>query len=126
MTFFRKLFFHFSGEKISDDLFLVIDQVFRIFPLLSLIFVHDPSYMTLSSQEKHFFYSFHTFAHIRQHYFSKYWGGRMHGPSPTSNFGGTVPPAPPRFPPLDIGQIVTKSSASILRPRLLRYFDEVP
>src|SRR6218665_1508222 len=23
------------------------------------------------------------------------WGGRMHGPSPTSNFGGTVPPILP-------------------------------
>src|SRR6218665_1978652 len=26
-------------------------------------------------------------------------GGRMHGPSPTSNFGDR-PPSPPRFPPL--------------------------
>src|SRR6218665_3521685 len=47
-----------------------------------------------------YFYSFHTFLHIRQCYFSKYWGGRMHGPSPTSNFGGTVPPVPPRSLPL--------------------------
>src|SRR6218665_1685986 len=56
--------------------------------------------MTLSSQEKHLFYSFHTFAHIRQHYFSKYWGDECMGRPPTSNFGGTVPPVPPRFPPL--------------------------
>ena len=26
--------------------------------------------------------------------------GRMHGPSPTSNFGGTVPPVPPKSPPV--------------------------
>src|SRR6218665_1792427 len=48
------------------------------------------SYMTLSSQEKplfntkflddSFFYSLRTFARIRQHYFSKFWGG----PSPQS------------------------------------------
>src|SRR6218665_3335222 len=38
-----------------------------------------------------------TFARIRQHYFSKYWGGRVHGPSPHLKFGGTVPP---RSPPL--------------------------
>src|SRR6218665_2564023 len=41
------------------------------------------SYMTLSSQDKHLFYSVHTFARIRQHYFSKYWGdGCMGGPPP--------------------------------------------
>ena len=55
------------------------------------------SYMTASSPKNTFLYSVHTFTHIRQHYFSKYWGGPMHGPSPTSNFGGTVPP---RSPPL--------------------------
>src|SRR6218665_3180193 len=58
------------------------------------------SYMTLSSQENTYFYSFHSFTHIRQHYFSKYWGGRMHGPFPHLKLWGTVPPVPPRFPPL--------------------------
>jgi len=29
----------------------------------------------------------------------KILGGRMHGPSPTSNFGGTVPPVPLGFCP---------------------------
>src|SRR6218665_3389977 len=42
-----------------------------------------------------FFYSVHTFKRIRQHYFSKYWGGPMHGPSPTSNFGGDRPTQSP-------------------------------
>ena len=62
------------------------------------------SYMTLSSQKQplfkkriplwhpFFFYSVRTFARIRQHYFSKYCGGRMHGPSPTSNFWWDRPP----------------------------------
>jgi len=42
-----------------------------------------------------FFYSVRTFARIQQHYFSKYWEAWMHGPSPTSNFGGGVPPKSP-------------------------------
>src|SRR6218665_1380243 len=55
------------------------------------------SYMTLSSQEKHHFYSFRTFAHIRQHYFSKYWGDECMGRPPPQTFGGTVPPVPLGF-----------------------------
>src|SRR6218665_568359 len=95
--------------KISDDLFLVIDQVFRIFPFFSQIFplftmldvVYDPFLTrktTLFQKEllyDTFFYSVRTFTHIRQHYFSKYWGVRMHGPSPTSNFWGDRHPSPP-------------------------------
>src|SRR6218665_2058884 len=54
------------------------------------------SYMTISSQENHHFHSVHTFTHIRQHCFSKYWGGPMHGPSPPPQIlGGAVPPSPP-------------------------------
>ena len=47
-----------------------------------------------------FFYSVRTFARIRQHYFSKYWGDGCAGRPPTSNFGETVPPVPTRSPPL--------------------------
>src|SRR6218665_3169790 len=85
--------------------FLVIDLVLRIFPFFSHIFrmftMLNVVYMTISSQKKHNFHSVHAFTHIRQHYFSKYWGGDqcMGGP-PTSTFGGTVPPLPPRSPPL--------------------------
>src|SRR6218665_2531944 len=89
-----KKFFHgpISGKisifrvKISDDLFLVIDLVLRIFPFFSHIFrmftMLNVVYMTISSEEKHNFHSVHAFTHIRQHYFSKYWGGPMHGRSP--------------------------------------------
>src|SRR6218665_1899266 len=52
------------------------------------------SYMTISSQENKIFHSVHAFTHIRQHYFSKYWGGPMHGRSPHLKFWGTVPPVP--------------------------------
>ena len=42
-----------------------------------------------------FFNSVHPFAHIRQHYFSKYWGvDQCMGRPPTSNFGGRSPQSP--------------------------------
>ena len=47
-----------------------------------------------------FFYSVCTFALIQQYCFSKYWGDGCKGRPPTSNFGGTVPPVPPRSLPL--------------------------
>src|SRR6218665_3559107 len=79
--------------------FLVIDLVLRIFPFFSHIFrmftMLNVVYMTISSQEKHNFHSVHAFTHIRQHYFSKYWGGPMHGRSPPPQLlGGPSPPVP--------------------------------
>jgi len=71
------------------------------------------SYMTLSSQENTFFYSFHNFAHKKNTFFHSFHnsrtsdnttsqniGGRMHGPSPHLKLWGDRPPVPPRFPPL--------------------------
>src|SRR6218665_3426514 len=63
------------------------------------------SYMTFPHKNNHyfrkeflydtFFYSVRIFARMRQlTLLLQILGGRMHGPSPTSNFGGTVPPAP--------------------------------
>src|SRR6218665_2032425 len=80
--------------------FLVIDLVLRIFPFFSHIFrmftMLNVVYMTISSQEKHNFHSVHAFTHIRQHYFSKYWGDQCMGGPPTSTFGGGGrPPSPP-------------------------------
>src|SRR6218665_2870231 len=87
--------------KNSDDLFLVINQVFLIFPFFFQILriftvlnvVHDPFFTrkTTNSEKNSFFYSVRTFAPIRQHYFSKYWRDACMGRPPTSNFGGTVP-----------------------------------
>src|SRR6218665_129022 len=78
--------------------FLVIDLVLRIFPFFSNIFrmftMLTVVYMTISSQEKQNFHSVHAFTHIRQHYFSKYWGGPMHGRSPHLNFWRDRPPSP--------------------------------
>src|SRR6218665_3239500 len=58
------------------------------------------SYMTISSQENH---NFSLCSYFHAHpttLLLKIWGEPMHGPSPTSNFGGTVPPVPPRSQPL--------------------------
>ena len=67
------------------------------------------THMTLSSEEKplfqkriplwHLFYSVRTFAHTTT-LLLKILGGRMHGPSPTSNFGGPSPKFPHRSPSL--------------------------
>src|SRR6218665_1088390 len=88
--------------------FLVIDLVLRIFPFFSHIFrmftMLNVVYMTISSQEKHNFHSVHAFTHIRQHYFSKYWGDQCMGGPSTSTFGGDRPPSPPRSPPLPAEQ----------------------
>jgi len=66
-----------------------------------LYYVYDP-FLTKNT----FSYSFHTFAHIRQYYFSKYWGANAWAVPFTSNFGGTVPPVPPRFPSLIQGTCI--------------------
>src|SRR6218665_3722232 len=52
------------------------------------------SYLTLSSQEKHLFYSVRTFTHIRQHYFSKYWGDQCMAVPHLKFWGGPSPQFP--------------------------------
>ena len=92
------------AAKISDDLFLVIDQVFRIFPLFSLIFriftlldiVHNPCL----TRKIPFFAFFLLFSYFRAHpttLLLKILGARMHGPSPHLKLRGTVSPFPHRF-----------------------------
>src|SRR6218665_2696661 len=105
--------------NISDDLFLVIDLVLRIFPFFSHIF---RMFTMLNVVYDHFltrkppFFTVHTFTHIRQHCFSKYWGGdQCMGRPPTSNFGGTVPPVPPPDPAPPSSQ---NNDLAIILPRL--------
>ena len=102
--FWKNLKISIFTVKISDDLFFFFSHRpgFSDFPFLFadlpyLYYVQcvvGDFLSSLSSQEKplfqkriplwHLFYSVRTFARIRQHYFSKYWGGgRMHGQSPT-------------------------------------------
>src|SRR6218665_3305759 len=75
MTFFS----HRPG--FSDFPFL-----FQDFPLLKM------SYMTLSSQQKHLSLLCSYFRAHPTTLLLKILGGRMHGPSPTSKFGGDRPP----------------------------------
>src|SRR6218665_3188705 len=85
--------------------FLVIDLVLRIFSFFSHIF---RMFTKLSVVYDHFltrktiFHSVHAFTHIRQHYFSKYWGDQCMGSPPHLKFWGDRPPSPPRSPPLNI------------------------
>src|SRR6218665_553811 len=111
MTVFREKISILTA-KISDDLFLVIHQVFLIFPFISQIFrfftmlnvVYDPFHtrkttiFRIEFRYDTFLNSVRAFTRIRQHYFSKYWGrGGCMGRPPTSSFGGTVPQSPPPF-----------------------------
>src|SRR6218665_2953830 len=84
--------------KISDDLFFSHRLGSSNFPFL---FSHFPYVYYVKCciwpfphKKTSIFRSVHTFTHIRQHCFSKYWGGPIHGPSPPSNFWGTVPQSP--------------------------------
>src|SRR6218665_697095 len=70
------------------------------------------SYMTISSQENTIFHFVHAFMHIRQHYFSKYWG-TIAWAVPHLKFGGTVSPSPPRSPPLLVTPIIINSISDV-------------
>ena len=111
MTFFQEKIPIFT-PKISDDRF------FLSFSRLSISLLPLMSYMTLSSQEKSIisannslmtpcFTLFVLSNASDKHYISKYWGRRMHGPSPTSNFGEGPSHIPPRSPPVRPTNIFT-------------------
>src|SRR6218665_1503912 len=91
MTFFGAKISIFT-PKISDDLFLVIDNDFWIFSIFFKSFhifaACNVIYMTLSSREKslflfqtkitcrHLVFTLFVLLHASdKHYFSKYWGG---------------------------------------------------
>src|SRR6218665_374751 len=94
MSFFPKTF-PFSCPKFLMTFFIVIDQdllIFRIFTVLNVLY--DPFFTrkTTNSKKMTLFYSIRTFVRIRQHYFSKYLGERMHVPSPHLKFFGGPSP----------------------------------
>src|SRR6218665_1364324 len=108
MTFFGKQF-SFS-RKISDDLLLIIDQVFRIFfsqiirIFTMLNVVYDPflTRTTTISEKNSFMTLFLLCSYFRTHpttLLLKILGGRMHGPPPPQILGGPSP-SPSRSPPL--------------------------
>src|SRR6218665_2551341 len=100
--FFRKQFSIFTA-KISDDLFLVIDHNFRIFPIFhifvacNVVFYSFFTRKTPISENNSFTTPFLLCSCFRTHptnTTSQNMGGRMHGPSPHLKFWGTVPPIP--------------------------------
>src|SRR6218665_2569824 len=100
MTFFKEKIPIFM-PKISDDLLLVIDHVFQVFPTFFLIFhifivsnvIYDPSV-----KRKNLFHKMiswlHLFSSVGTTLLLKILGGRMHGPSPHLNFFGEPSPSP--------------------------------
>src|SRR6218665_2038313 len=90
--------FPFSRSKFLMILFKVIDHDFRIFPMFYIFdacnVVFDPflTRKTPISENNSFktpFFTLFVLSHASdKHYFSKYWGGRMHGPSPPSQILG--------------------------------------
>src|SRR6218665_630933 len=110
MTIFSEKCSVFTPKN-YDDLFLVIDEVFRFslsFSRFSVSLLCSMSrYITLSSQENHnsrkeflddtFFLLCSYFrAHPTTLLLKNIGEGRMHGSSPTSNFWGDRPPSPPK------------------------------
>ena len=83
--------------KISYDLFLVIDQVFRIFSFFYQIFRIFPMFIVVYHPfliRKHCFLLFSYFPTHPTTLLLKILGGADAWAVPTSNFGGTVPPVP--------------------------------
>src|SRR6218665_1025550 len=104
MTYFSEKF-PFSGQTFLTTFFLVIDQVFRIFPFFfpqifriftMLNVVYDP----FLTRKTHFFYSVHTFTYIQQHYTSQNIGGTDAWAVPPPQILGDRPPSSPRSPPM--------------------------
>src|SRR6218665_3886102 len=103
-------FFSIFTAKISDDLFPIFpfsSQISRIFATLNVLY--DPFLIrkTTISENNSFMTPFFTLFLLSRAsdntILLKILGGRMHGPSPTSNFGGTVPPGLlARSPPLPV------------------------
>ena len=72
-----------------------------LFPDFSYLYYVKGCIWPFPHKKNTFFNSVHTFAHIRQHYFSKYWGdGCMGRPFHLKFWGESVYPSPPRSPPL--------------------------
>ena len=101
--------------KISDDLFFShrpgSSDFSFLFPDFTYVYYVKCRIWPLPHKKNTIFHSVHAFTHIRQHYFSKYWGDQCMGGPPTSNFEGIVPPVPPRSPPLP-GTIGSRSVGS--------------
>src|SRR6218665_3478366 len=105
MTFFPEIMSIFTPTHF-DDLFFShrpeVFQILRFFTVLNAVyypFFTKKHYFRKEFLDKTIFSSVRTFALIRQHYFSKYWGDQCMGRPPPQILGGTAPPTPPPHPP---------------------------
>src|SRR6218665_3241581 len=93
--------------------FLVIDLVLRIFPFFSHIF---RMFTMLNVVYDHFltrkppFFTLFILSRTSDNTASQnIGGGPMHGPPPTSNFGGTVPQSPLGLRPCELLRLMTRA-----------------
>ena len=101
MTFFGKKC-PFQRRKFFMTFFLVIDRIF-MFCLSLLSEIWQITYMALFFTKNLYFRQKIPSWHFHTHPITlllEILGRRMHGPSPTSNFGGTVSPSPSKSPPM--------------------------
>src|SRR6218665_985092 len=110
MTFFPGKISIFRA-KISDDRFFSHLPGFSDFPFLFPDFPYLYYVKCRISPFPHkkntFFYSVPTFTHLRQHYFSKYWGNQCMGRPPPQIFLGTVPQVSALLPSSPIYSFLT-------------------
>src|SRR6218665_2969156 len=82
---------------------LSFSQIFHIFTVLNIIydpFLHEKTSISEKNSLMTPFFTLFLLSRASDNTTSQNIGGRMHGPSPISNFWGTVPPVPPRSPPM--------------------------
>src|SRR6218665_4160991 len=97
MTFLYKNFI--STPTISDDLFLVTDHILYVFFISLLSEILYITYTAIFFKKSLYFrtrnlFTTHFFtqsAHIRKHYFSKYWGDGCMGRPPPQSLGDRPP-----------------------------------
>src|SRR6218665_3616935 len=96
MTIFSGKNFHFHAQN-----FFFNRPGFSHFPLFTVIkcpmrtFLRKKNhYFKKEFLNKTIFYSVHPFAHIQQHYFSKYWGDQCMGRPPPQILGVPSPQSP--------------------------------
>src|SRR6218665_2753157 len=100
--------------KISDDLFLVIDLVLRIFPFFSPIFrmftMLNVVYDDFLTRKLSFFTLFILSRRSDNTTSQNIGGTNAWAVPPPQILGGTVPPVPPRSPPLGITRPILRRS----------------
>ena len=110
---FRKNF-HFQGKNFWRLFFSSSDFPF-LFSHFPYVYYVKCRIWPFPHKKTTIFHSVHTFTHIRQHYFSKYWGDQCVGRPPHLTFFWGPSPIPPRSPPLSVPMMRSIHEQCILR-----------